>query len=185
MAANTQSSNSAYTLKFKQEVGVSPENLTSTQVTLIKNDNGNVYINRGSVYNLFEDGITADGTHFDELINLDVLTNNLQVAAMNALTENSKIAQTDDGMDLLLNYLTAPLENARSIGFVGAGVWTSANILSLTTGTTLTRGYLILSDTIDSQSQADREARKAPAIYILVKLAGAIEKVSIKLYVNR
>ncbi|EKQ56269.1 MULTISPECIES: DUF3383 family protein [unclassified Clostridium] len=185
MAANTQTSGSAYTLKFKSEVGVQAENLTSTQVTIIKNNNGNVYINRGSVYNLFEDGITCDGTHYDEIINLDVLTNNLQAATINSLIESSKIAQTDDGMDLLLNALTTPLEKARTIGFIKEGIWSSASILTVSTGDMLTRGYKILADSIASQTQADREARKAPPIYILVKLSGAIEDVSIKLYVNR
>lgn len=185
MAANTQTNGSAYTLKFKQEVGIATENLTSTQVTVIKNNNGNVYINRGSVYNVFEDGITCDGTHFDELINLDVLTNNIQAATINALITNSKIAQTDDGMDSLLNALTTPLEKARTIGFIREGVWNSPGVLSVSTGDILPRGYKILSDSISNQTQADREARKAPPIYILVKLSGAIENVAVKLFVNR
>lgn len=185
MAANTQASNSAYTLKFKQEAGVATENLTSTQLTLIKNNNGNVYVNRGSVYNMFENGVTADGTPFDELIGLDVLTNNLQSAALNALQSNSKIAQTDDGIALLVNYLTAPLEKARTSGFIRGGTWEAASILSVNTGDELPRGYKIIADSIANQTQADREARKAPPIYILIKLAGAIEYVSINLYVNR
>lgn len=185
MAANTQAANSAYTLKFKQEAGVATENLTSTQVVLIENNNGNVYVNRGSVYNIFEQGVTADGTHFDELIGLDVLTNNLQTAAVNALVTNSKIAQTDDGIDELLNYLTVPLEAARTVGFIKDGIWEASSILSVKTSDTLTRGYKIIADSISKQSQTDREARKAPPIYILVKLAGAIEYVSINLYINR
>lgn len=186
MSANTQTSGSAYTLKFKPEVGVTTESLTSTQVTIIKNNNGNLYLNRGSVYDIFEDGLTADGTHFDELINLDVLTNNIQTAVMNGLVSNSKVPQTDSGIDELLNYITTPLETAKSIGFVSPGIWNASPILTVATGDTLSEGYIILSDSIASQSQADREARKAPPIYVLVKLAGAIETLAaIKVYVNR
>lgn len=185
MGANTQTAGSAYTLKFKQEVGVKTENLTGTQVTLLKNNNCNVYINRGSVYNLFEDGVMADGTPFDEVLNLDILKNNIQSAVINALQTSSKIPQTDPGMDNLLNHITAPLEKARNIGFIAPGIWNTASILSVQTGDTLPRGYVILADSIDEQSQADREERKAPPIYILVKLAGAIECVNIKIYVNR
>lgn len=185
MAANTQASNSSYTLKFKQEAGVATENLTSTQLTLIKNNNGNVYVNRGVSYNMFEDGITADGTHFDELIGLDVLTNDLQSAVLNALQSDSKIAQTDDGIALLVNDLTAPLEKARTAGFISGGIWEAASILTLSTGDMLTRGYKIITGSISDQTQADREARKAPPICIPVKLAGSIEYVSINLYVNR
>ncbi|RXI46089.1 hypothetical protein DP145_01755 [Clostridium tetani] len=185
MGANTQTAGSAYTLKFKPEVGVKSENLTSTQVTLLKNNHCNVYINRGSIYNLFEDGVMADGTPFDEILNLDILTNNIQSAVINALSTSSKIPQTDYGMDNLLNHITAPLEKARNIGFIAPGIWNTASILSVKTGDTLSRGYMVLSDSIDEQSQADREARKSPPIYILVKLAGSIEFVSIRVYVNR
>lgn len=185
MAANTQTAGSAYTLKFKQEIGVKAENLTSTQVNILKNNNCNVYVNRGSYYNLFEDGVLADGTPFDEVLNLDILTNNIQRAVINALQTSSKIPQTDSGMDNLLNHITSPLEKARNIGFIAPGIWNTASILSVNTGDTLPRGYLILADSIDEQSQADREARKSPPIYILAKLAGAIEAVSIRVYVNR
>ena len=41
------------------------------------------------------------------------------------------------------------------------------------------------SEAIDDQSQADRDARKSPPIYICVKLAGSIEFVTIEVYVNR
>jgi hypothetical protein len=185
MGANKQTADSSYTLAYKKEVGVTAENLTSSEVTAIKNLNGNVYINRGSVYNLFEDGKMADGTYFDELLNLDMLTNNIQAAVVNALSTEPKIPQTDDGMDKLLNYITAPLEKARKIGFIAPGVWNTAGVLSVNTGDTLPRGYKIIAESIADQSQEDREARKSPPIYILVKLAGAIQYVSIGVYVNR
>lgn len=50
---------------------------------------------------------------------------------------------------------------------------------------TLPGGYLIQSEPIDSQSQADRDARKAPPIYVSLKLAGAIHHVTISVDVNR
>ncbi|HID0823815.1 DUF3383 family protein [Clostridium botulinum] len=185
MASNTQTASSAFTLKNQLVVGVEPENLTSTQVTILKNNNCNVYIARGTVYNMFENGVMADGTPFDEVLNLDILTNNIQSAVLNALQTSSKIPQTDPGMDNLLNYITAPLEKARNTGFIAPGIWNTSSILSVKTGDTLPRGYMVLADSIDNQSQTDREARKSPPIYILVKLAGSIEFVSIRVYVNR
>lgn len=185
MGANTQTANSAYTLKFKKEVGVNTEDLNGTQLVQIKNNNCNVYINRGSVYNLFEDGVMADGTPFDEIINLDMLTNDIQMAVMDGLQTSSKIPQTDPGMDNLLNRIRAPLEKHRGTGFIAPGIWTSAPILDVETGDVLERGYLIMSGSVNDQSQEDREARKAPPIYALVKLAGAIEAVAIKVFVNR
>lgn len=186
MGANKQTDKSAYTLAFKSEVGVTTENLTSTEVSTIEILNGNVYVNRGTVYNIFEPGKMADGTYFDELLGLDVLTNGLQAAAMNALTTEPKVAQEDSGIDKLLNYLRSPLEKARGIGFISSGgKWTGANILTVETGDVLPRGYEILSEKISDQSQEDREARIAPPIYIPIKLAGAIQHVTIGVYVNR
>lgn len=185
MGANKQTSNSAYTLAYKKEVGVPAEKLTLAEVTAIKNLNGNVYINRGSVYNLFEDGKMADGTYFDELLNLDMLTNGIQTAVVNGLASEPKVPQTNDGMDKLLNYITAPLEKARSTGFISSGIWNTSGVLTVNTGDVLPRGYKILAESIADQSQEDREARKSPPIYILAKLAGAIQYVSIGVYVNR
>lgn len=189
MGANKQTANSAYTLAYKKEAGIKTENLTSTQVTILKNQNCNVYINRGAVYDVFEDGVMADGTYFDELLNLDMLKNNIQTAVANALTTENKIAQTDAGMDLLLNYITAPLEKAKKIGFIAPGVWNAAGITvgetTIETGDTLPNGYVILADSVAEQSQEDREKRKSPPIYILAKLSGAIQHVSINVSVNR
>ena len=113
-------------------------------------------------------GVSSDGTNFDEILNLDMLSNNIQTAVVSALARSAKIPQTDPGMDNLLNTITEPLEKAREIGFIAPGVWNTGSIL-----------------TVDSQSQADREARKAPPVYILIKCAGAIQYVAVKLYVNR
>lgn len=185
MGANTQTSNSAYTLKFKKEVGVSTEILSGTQLIQLKNNNCNVYINRGSIYDLFEDGVMANGVPFDEVLNLDMLTNDIQAAVMDGLQTSSKIPQTDPGMDNLLNRIKSPLEKHRNTGFIAPGVWNSAPILSVETGDILERGYVLMCDSVNNQSQEDREARKAPPIYVLVKLAGAIEQVSIRVFVNR
>lgn len=185
MGRNTGTASSAYTLAYKTLAGVETEALTSTQVTTIKNLNGNIYINRGSVYNVLEMGVSADGTKFDEVLNLDMLTNNIQTAVVSALARSAKVPQTDAGIDNLLNTITEPLEKAREIGFIAPGVWNTESIFTVEKGDTLPRGYIIISDSVDSQSQADREARKAPPIYILIKCAGAIEYVSIKIYVNR
>ncbi len=58
-------------------------------------------------------------------------------------------------------------------------------MLNLEDGTYLTNGYLVQAEDVDDQSQADRDARKSPPIYASVKLAGALEFVTIEVYVNR
>lgn len=181
--------NSAYTLAYKQEVGVAAENsegtFASSKVEAIKKANGNVYINRGSYYNVFEEGKMADGTWFDEIIFLDKYANDMQLALMDVLYKNNKVEQTESGMNLLKNQLVEICNEMNRIGFIKPGDWKAKDMLNLKYGDTLPGGYLIQSDSIDEQVQADRENRIAPAIYVCLKLAGAIHHVTVSIPVNR
>ncbi|MDR1599463.1 MAG: DUF3383 domain-containing protein [Oscillospiraceae bacterium] len=69
--------------------------------------------------------------------------------------------------------------------FLAPGVWQQETFQSVSQGDALSKGYKVLSDSIDSQTTAERASRAAPAIYVLVKLAGAIEFVIIKVVVDR
>jgi hypothetical protein len=181
-SSNGQSS----TLKFKDEPNVAVEPVTSTQVTNILSQNGNVYIARGNSIKTFENGRMADGTPFDEVLGLDRLTNSLQTNAINALKINPKIPQTEEGITLLLNSLTPSLEAERKRSFLAPGVWNAVAILNLNTGDMMNSGYVIQAGLISDQTQSDRDNRIAPNIYICIKLAGAIEKVAlISVNVNR
>ena len=52
-------------------------------------------------------------------------------------------------------------------------------------GDAIEKGYQVMSESIDSQTSADRDARVCPPIYVALKLAGAIHSVVIQLNVNR
>jgi hypothetical protein len=185
MGANNGTRNSAYTLAYKQMPGVTVSNLTNTQVINIKAKNGNVYISRGGQYEVFEQGHMSNGTSFDELINLDKLANDIQLAVMDALYQAPKIPQTEAGVTQLINAISEPCRQAVNVGFIAPGLWKGQPILNLNTGDVLQEGFLIQAESINSQTQADRDARKAPYIYVAVKLAGAIEFVVIRVDVNR
>lgn len=185
MGANNGTRNSAYTLAYKTMPGVVTENLTNTQVINIKASNGNVYISRGGQYNVFEQGHMSNGTSFDELIGLDKLANDIQLSIMDVLYQSPKVPQTEDGVTRLISAINEPCRQAVMVGFIAPGVWKGQPILNLSTGDVLSEGYLVQSESIASQTQADRDARKAPYIYVAVKLAGAIEFVVIRVDVNR
>ncbi|MGD8188570.1 DUF3383 family protein [Brevibacillus ginsengisoli] len=185
MGANTGLTNSAYTLAYKTLVGVDPEPLSTTEAQKILSMNGNVYTKYGNNYKLLVQGTMADGTHFDEVLNLDMLTAEIQIGATNALVISKKIPQTEDGNSLLLSAIEEQCEKSVRRGAIAPGVWKASPILSLQTGDMLSKGYLVLSGRIADQSQDDRDARKAPSIYVPVKLAGAIEHAVIGVAVNR
>lgn len=185
MGANTGADDSAYTLFAKQLAGIATEDLTSTQVSTIEGINGNVYVNRGVYYSVFEQGKMADGTYWDEVYYLDILSEKLLRAYMDLLQGTTKIPQTTAGAAMIQTALVAPLEEARAIGFIGSGVWTGGTIGTLADGTALPSGYYIQIGSFGDQDQADREARVAPPVTICIKLAGSVQSVVINLNVNR
>lgn len=185
MGANTGLANSAYTAALKRVPGLIVEDITSTQAGYIEGKNGNVYVNRGYYYDIFEPGTYFDGTWLDEMVNLDKLANDIQLGVMDLLYQLPKVPQTEGGMTQIKGTINAVCEVAVKIGFVAPGRWNGPNILELSTGDTLPRGYLVQSEPIDEQIQADRDARKAPPIYVAIKLAGAIQSVVIRVDVNR
>jgi len=193
MGANTKTSNSAYTLMHKRVTGILPDNLNTTQVDYFTKSNANYYVSRGSDgdYSMFENGVMSNGTWFDEVINLDMLVNDMHLAVLDLLSARPKIAQTEGGMNAIKLAIKPSLEKMRQIGFIAPGKWNGGDIwltpdyCALETGDMMPDGYMILSEPIDLQSQADRDARKAPNIYTPIKLAGAIHTVLVRIDVNR
>jgi hypothetical protein len=184
MRANTGIANSAYTLKFKQEPGVVVEPINETYASNIKSVNGNIYVNRGYYYDMLEEGVMANGQFFDEIINLDMLVNDIQLNVMDKLVSSPKVPQTDAGVTQLISGCNSACDAAVTRGFLAPGTWTGEPVLNLNTGDTIP-GYVVQAETVASQSQADREARKAPPIYVSIKEAGAIHSVTIGVFVNR
>lgn len=184
MGLNTGLANFAFTLAYKTLVGVTPENLTAQQVATILGYHGNVFTTYGNAYELLVQGTMADGTPFDQQLNLDLMAVNIQTTAMNALLANPKIPQTDAGVTVLLTQIAQYLDRAVAQGILAPGVWNAPPVLGLQTGATLAKGYVVLADSVANQSETDRQARKSPPIYACVKMAGAIEHVVIGVIVN-
>ena len=70
-------------------------------------------------------------------------------------------------------------------GLVAPGLWNGGSIGQLAPGDTLTKGYYVYANPLNSQAQADREARKAPVIQVAAKLAGAIHFADVLINVVR
>jgi hypothetical protein len=191
MGQNRSSSNSAFTLAYKKLVGVTTDDLTETQVQYVCGDsetsgvNGNVYVTRADSYDILQEGCMADGTYFDEILNLDMLKNEITLSVMDLLTSQPKIPNTDSGVATIVNVINVACEKFVKTGFIASGEWNGGEVYSLENGTTLDAGYLVMAEPVADQSQADRDARKAPPIYVCIKTAGAIHYVTIAVTVNR
>ena len=97
------------------------DSIGETELQNIKNNNGNVYINRGATYDLFEQGVMANGVPFDEVINLDVLANGVQLSIMDLLTSRPKIPQIDAGVTDIIGAIIPDFEAAVNKGFIALG----------------------------------------------------------------
>ena len=185
MRNNTGLANSCYTLKFKQIVGVTVDDVSATEAMNIEGYNCNVYLNRGYYYDMYEQGVMSNGQFFDEVLNLDMLTNRIQLNIMDKLYQAPKVPQTEAGVTQLVDACNSACNRSVIQGFLAPGKWTGQPLMNLNTGDFLPLGYLVQSEAINDQDQADREARKAPPIYVAIKEAGAIHSVTIGVYVNR
>ena len=184
MGLNTHLSGSAFTMALKNLVGIIPSDLSLTDITMIKGFNGNVYLSRGGTYETLEDGVMANGKFYDELLNTDMLVNGIQIGIMDLLVSSPKVPQTSPGVTQIIDAIETACRSAVNTGFLAPGRWNGATFKSVNKGDMLVKGYIILADSIDDQSAADRAARKAPNIYVLCKLAGAIQSVLIQVSVN-
>lgn len=179
-------SNTTITLKFKAEPGITYETLTASQADALEAKNCNVYVYYNNDTAILEQGVMANGDFFDERHGLDWLQNAVQTADYNTLyTSATKIPQTDAGTTTRMANIELELEQAVTNGLFAPGKWTGGDIGQLKTGDSLTKGYYLYADTVDNQSQADREARKGVAIQVAGKLAGAVHYGSVAITVVR
>ncbi|WP_302225950.1 DUF3383 family protein [Veillonella magna] len=190
MGSMTGLADTAYTLAYKQQSGVETENSTgvfsSQHLQNLINSRMNVYINRGGQYDGLEQGRMADGTWFDEIHYLAKMKNDIQLNIMDLLYSSDKVEGEESGMTKIHSKIVEVCEDFRRIGFIAKdGVWNKDPILNLKTGDTLPRGYLVQSEPIAGQAQADRDNRIAPPFYVSVKLSGALQQVTIEVDVNR
>lgn len=189
--ANRGLAGDAFTLAYKTLPGLTTDDLSEAQVTHVCGNsestghNGNVYITRGEEYDILQQGLMANGTSLDEKLYLDMLKNDITLNVMDLLYSRRKIPQTEPGVTSIINVINDACRKYVKLGFIAPGKWNGAECLELQTGDYLPDGYLVQSEPIDEQSQADRDKRKAPPIYVCCKLAGAIEFVTIQVNVNR
>ncbi|PXV60887.1 Protein of unknown function [Dyella jiangningensis] len=183
---NFTANNSTITLKFKQEPGVAAETLNETQAATLTAKNCNVFVNYNNSTAIIQQGVMANGYFFDEVHGLDWLQNEVQTNVYNLLyTSSTKIPQTDAGTNQIVAAIEQGCEAGVNNGLVAPGVWNASGFGALSQGQTLTKGYYVYMPTISSQSQADREARKAPTAQVAVKLAGAVHFANVIINVNR
>lgn len=186
LSTNFDGSNTTSTMHLKDLRTIQPDPiLTQTLLNQAQAAGADVYVSLQGVPKVFCSG---KNKFFDQVYNLLWFIGDLQIAGFNHLAETStKIPQTEDGMDGLKGAYTGVCEQAVVNQYSAPGEWTSSTTFGNQAdflANIRQRGYYIFSLPISAQSQADREARKAPLCQIAIKEAGAIHKSDVIVNVN-
>ena len=166
----------AFSLCYRQVPGMLPVSLTESEAASLKALNANVYLTRGAGRNLLENGSTASGMRFDEVLTLDRIASELQNAALEMLTSGSgRIPQTDEASAVFFNRFTSVLSACSEAGILATRRWRGSPVGNLQPGDMIPGGYLMWADPYDRQSDADRAAHKAMPIHVALCLSGSVE----------
>ncbi len=174
----------AFALDFKPEPGVTAEPLNHTQTGTLDLLACNYLTSREDDYTLFMRGQMASGIRYDEILGIDILQSEVKLQAMNVLTSERKVPQTDAGVGLITAAITKACEKAVQRGFIAPGIWNGANIGALESGTALPNGYSVQVGKVADLSTSDIKNRIAPPIYVCIILAGSLESLTIAVNVN-
>ena len=186
LSTNFAGSRTTQTLHLKTIVGfVSDVTIDQTELVKVQAAGVDVQVNIGGITALFTSG---ENGFWDEVYNELWFKFALQIAGFNYLrTTNTKIPQTETGIEGLKGAYRKICEQAVSNGFVGAGTWTSPDTFGdpeALIRCVKDNGYYVYSQPISEQATVDRTARKAPLIQIAVKSQGAVHSTALIVNVN-
>ena len=146
---------------------------------------GNVYVTRGYMHLVLEKGSTPSGARYDEVMYLDMISGDLQNAAVSLLAENAdRLPQTDDASAQFITAFSSILAGYTSRGVLATAPWRGSAAGSIRPGEYVENGFALWADSYDNQSEADRAAHRAVPIQAALVLAGSLESVVITVNVR-
>lgn len=152
------------TWKFKTLVGITSDNLTSTQITFAQGKNANLYIPIGGV-DVTTEGVVASGEYIDVTRFIDWLVATMEAAVYSVLINNDKVPYTNAGIAVVENAVRQTLQIGQDNGGLAPG-WT------------------VTVPDVANVSSADKAARVLNNVVFSAQLAGAIHKVNIQGFIS-
>lgn len=177
-------SNTAITLKFKQEPGVVAENINDTQWQNLKTKGVNVFANYDNDTAILQEGTMSSGVFADQIGFADWFATTAQTAVWNRLYTGTRIPQTDDGMHELKAATEQVCVQAGRNGYIAAGTWQTEGFGTLEYGDFMPTGFYVYQGLVADQDEADRGQRIATPQQVALKLAGAVHSVNIAVTIN-
>lgn len=185
-SVNFNGSRTSQTMNLKQLATITPdEGITQTLYGQADTAGCDIYVSYDGVPSVYS---TGGNDYFDNPYSDLALKFALETSGFNFLRQtNTKVPQTEEGMNGLKSAYSLVLERFVRAGVVAAGSWTSSETFGdpeTFKSNVLERGYYVYSLPITQQSASEREQRKAPLVQIAVKRAGAIHTSDVIVLVN-
>lgn len=187
-SVNFAGSNTAQTMFNKTLAGITPDvAINQTILTKAKDAGADIY---GSVSGLGVVFSHGANDFFDNVYNTQWFKFAVETASFNYLRQtNTKIPQTESGMDGLKTTIARVCERAVNNSIIGVGLtWNSPETFGNPDDfrrNITDKGYFIYSLPIAQQPQSEREARQAPLVQTAIKFAGAIHSVNVIVNIER
>lgn len=192
MSVDFSGSNTTLNMQMKDLSGVSPDPaITGTVADTCATLGVDYYTSFGSSgpgLSKYVSNGGPNGYFFDAAYNLMWFFFAQQVAIFNVIaTSGTKIPQTEPGVAQLRNAAIGVCAQAVINGYLAPGQWNSSDTFGDPTvfrRNILQTGYYVYTAPVNSQSQADRLARKAPLMQIAGKSAGGINDANVLVSIN-
>ena len=151
---------------MKVLVGVTPDNLTPTQISNILGNNGNIYVTIGGGGTTLY-GITPGGEYIDVTIFLDWLASTVQsnIIAIETDPLNLKIPYTNPG----IAQIESGISSAMRAGQDNGG---------------LVPGWAVFGPDVNQVSPADKASRTLNNVGATGELAGAINQINVQIFAS-
>lgn len=186
LCVNFEGSGTTLSMQLKALATIEPDpNITETLFQKAKKVGADLYCSIYGVNSAISNGANE---FFDNVYNDNWLYVALQVAGFNALRyANTKIPQTNIGVDALVTAYKQVLEQGVRNGAFAPGEWTLTFPFGdpeLFAQNVRTFGYYVYPEPLAEQSQQSRDSREAPFISMAAKRAGAMHTSAVVVYIN-
>ena len=175
----------SFALCYKSVDTATTNSYSQSDVDKIKAVNGNVYVARTKTRAGVENGATASGLRYDDVLFIDKMAYDIQTGIYNLIANSTqKLPQNDSTSTLFINRISNILEDYYNLGVLSTSIWRGNLFNGMEEGTVIEHGFYIMVDSFDNQSVENRAQRKAMPITILLCLAGSVESIVINLDVQ-
>lgn len=168
--------NTTMTMHLKDATTIQPDpNIDQTQLLAAKAAGVDVYVSLAGVPKWFT---SVANTAFDRVYNREAFLQDILTAGFNTLaTTDTKLGQTEEDIGKMKDKQEDVCLQYRRNKFLAPGEWTATDTFGNQADflrNIREQGFYIYSTPLALQSPSDRLARKAPAIRIALKEAGAV-----------